>query len=505
MASNTANKDTPKTTRSDQRTNQPLKRGPNPRLAALLAGLLLASTVTLPTLVPAAPGSQPGDSEEAWSQDAKLQADEPRPRELAGFDVELEGSIAVVGAPAFAANNQPGRVFVFEQGTNGWTQTATLTGDQGGDSFGRSVALEADTLVVGAPRGDTPDAGFAGGVYVYERTADGAWARTDVFAAEDSTLGDKFGSSVALDGDVLAVGAKEDKPNGIDREGSAYVFQRTDAGWEQQAKLVPDDPDQLARFGYDIDVEDGTVLVGVLSHDGQTIAGGTAFVFERRSTGWEQTAQLWPSDPGSFHRFGASVSLDGDQAAIGAPGQKWFDYPGAAYVFERQSSSTWTEVARVDGDDDPENTFGDSVQLSQDRLVVGARSADDLDYPERLPTLSHQGGLMGSGAVFVYDETGDGWQQTAKIMANDRGHLGPVSIDDGADPADWDWDSFGTSVALDANRLLVGAPQDDNDGGDAAGGTYLFTPGCPLLATPSSLSPPAPACAPPPDPAGVVP
>lgn len=429
-------------------------------------------TLTVVGLGAGHPITQPA---QPWSQEAHLVADDAQAGEWAGSAVAIEGGTAVVGAPSDPDAERPGRVLIYEHGAEGWDHTATIEGTDNGGLFGTAVNLEGDTLAVGNPRGNTPDAAFAGGVHIYERATTG-WVRTAIFAANDSTLGDQFGTSVALDGETLAVGAKGDDPHGLTWEGSAYVFTRTEAGWAQQAKLIPSDPDELARFGYSIDVDGDTIVVGVRSHDRQAIAGGTAFVFERTGDAWDQTAQLWPSDPGPFHRFGASVTLEGTTLLVGAPGSYRHDFPGAAYVFEPDSLGAWTQTARLEGDGDPEDVFGRSLAVHGDRVAVGDSGADESDLPPLAPGIPRQGKMVGAGAVFMFERGTDAWQKVAKVMADDSSSVGFLSTDDGLDLAAMDQNRFGSSVDLHEDQLLTGAWADDTEAGNNAGSAYLFHP-----------------------------
>lgn len=485
--------------RTEQKQSKSLKMRASLAPGGPLTIVLIAAALAVGPFLGSAIG-QEGDplAGDVWAQEAKLQAEEPRPREWAGYSVDIAGSIAVVGAPSHTEDSRPGRAFIFDEGPDGWQQVGTLEGDHAGDLFGHSVAVDGNRVVVSAPHGDTPDAAFAGGVYIFEQETQEnqtRWVQTAVFAGEDSTTGDEFGTSVALDGDTLVAGAKGDTPTGLEHGGSAYVFELGPDGWVQEAKLVPNDPDERAKFGFDTAVDGNTVLVGVLSHDGQENAGGTAFLFEKMpGGGWEQTTQLWPSQPGAFHRFGYSVSLDGNMAAIGAPGLPWFDHPGEVYIFGQSPDGEWTELDRLEGDGDEEETFGASVDLRGTHLAAGAPTADVFDYPGELPSPPGQGSALGSGAVFLFQQEEEVWRQTGKLMADDRGSVGQLSLDDGTNPATWERDRFGWDVSLNSDHLLVGSFRDDTGAGDETGSAYIFSAGCPDQTVPSLAPLPPPSC-----------
>lgn len=441
-----------------------------------------------------------GESDgEPWTQDAKLEPSEPRPNEWAGYAVDIDGDTAVVGATSFPPLDRPGRAFIYERGPNGWTQTATLTGDNPGDIFGTDVAIQDDTIVIGAPWGDTPDAEFAGGVHIFERTAS-TWTKTATFAGQDSTLGDDFGSALALDGDLLVVGARNNAPGGVDGAGSVYVFERSSDGWTQVAKLIADEPAYGAWFGHAVDLDEGTILVGSYRYSAEVKQGGTAYLFEKKSdgSGWAQTIQFRPGTPERFHTYGFAVAIDDDLILIGEPGRWDFSYPGTVYIYERAEDGAWTETTQLHGDRDPENTFGQELDLEGQRAIVGAPTADDIDIPGDLPPAPNQETFDGSGAVFVYHREDGSWLREAKLMASDRGHFGPVAADQGAPP--WGYDRFGFGAALSGATIIVGAYGDDPGSTEDAGAAYIYTPGCDGHPVPPLVSPPLTPCLSPEDP-----
>lgn len=430
-------------------------------------------------------------SDEPWTQDAKLKPPDPQPNDWAGFAVDLDGGIAAVGAPVDNDARRPGHVFFFE-GTNGeWVHVAGLEGSQSGDRFGDSLDLEGDTIAVGAPRGDTPETGFAGAVYLYERGSTGSWVQTDLLAGQDSALGDEFGTSVDLKGDRLLVGARSAEPHGLTREGAAYLFERTSDGWEQQAKLIPSAPGFQARFGDQVALDGDTVLIGAHLNREEGRNAGAAFIFELVGGEWTETAHLRPSNPGVSPQFGAAVALEGSTAMVGAPGGPGSDHPGAVHIFERGPEGPWIGVARLVGDDDPEAAFGGSIDFEGDRAVIGDATSDDLDLPD-LPFMPSHEPLVGSGAAFVYERVAGAWDLVAKVVADDRATLGPVSTEDGA--PGWDFDHFGFDVALDGDHLLIGAVGDDTGAGDDTGSAYVYSPGCKGTSAPVLVSPPVPPC-----------
>lgn len=340
--------------------------------------------------------------------------------DLFGATVDIAGDAAVIGAPE---DEEKGAAYVFERGSDGWEERTTFGGNEGKDSsFGISVALDDETAIVGDQNGvppsqtpvpDDPDGISTGLAYVFERE-NGEWSRTATLLATDRGSGDHFGSSVALGTDIALVGAV--------RLGAAYVFERTETEWTQQAKLIPADGG-AGRFGESVALADDRALVGAPGERVPNDETGAAHVFERTDTGWTQQAKLVPPDGDAGDQFGDSVALAGETALVGAVGEdpprktgitpgatprKTGIAPGAAYVFER-GGGRWTQTDRLASptydDDGMDGPFGFSVDLAGDTAVVG------VPHAERNKELV--------GAAYVFRRTGTAWAHRETLVASD--------------------------------------------------------------------------------------
>ena len=334
--------------------------------------------------------------------------------------------------------------------------------------FGESVAVDSDTLVVGAYQHDVDGKSNAGAAYVFTRNPiSGEWSEVANLTASDPAVNDEFGYSVAVDGDTIVVGARQD----VTRNGAAYVFTKVSGVWSQKAKLIASDGGAGDLFGYSVAVDGETIVVGARWHNGKA---GAAYVFTKVDGVWgndpdsgeihrAETAKLTASDGGAFNYFGHSVAVHGETIVIGAPGYN--ANTGVAYVFTRNS------MTRVWGND-PEpgeahrvetakltafnghagDGFGNSVAVDGETIVVGAQQGD---------------GERGSAYVFTKPTVG-GWAdntETAKLAASDR-ELG---------------DHFGNSVAVRGGSIVVGAYTaninecDECDEDPRSGAAYVFT------------------------------
>ena len=300
-------------------------------------------------------------------------------------------------------------------------QQSELTAAAGAaaDIFGSSVAISGDTALVGAPLHDTAGAADAGAAYVFVRSA-GSWTQQAKLTAADGAAHDSFGYSVALSGDTALVGASRHDTAGLADAGAAYVFTRSGGSWTQQAQLTAGAAGDI--FGGSVALSGETALVGAVRHDsGGAADAGAAYVFTRSAGSWTQQAQLIAADAAAADWFGGSVAVSGDTALVGAYGR---DTPGqadagAAYIFTR-SAGSWTQQALLIADAGAAgDMFGNSVALSGETALVGARFHDTV-------------GQADAGAAYVFTRSGGSWMQQAKLTAADGAAL----------------DSFGYSVAL---------------------------------------------------------
>ena len=231
-------------------------------------------------------------------------------------------------------------------------QTAKLLpADVGSDgSFGYAMALSGNTLAVAA-RG-------AQSVYVFMRDlASGAWQQIARLSLGPQPPGyTPYAQSVAIDGDFIVVGSLEPAPSS---EGAAYVYRRNRGGpnnWGLVTRLQAHDPSTYAYFGSSVAISGDTILVGAWGGGGGSIEAGAAYVFERDQGGanqWGETAKLTTSNARAWERFGQSIAIDGNRIAVGAPRAPGYnDTPGAVYIFERDTiSGAWRQIVGLTASD----------------------------------------------------------------------------------------------------------------------------------------------------------
>lgn len=309
------------------------------------------------------------DGTDAWGQMARLVGDSRELGDLFGLAVAIEDNVAVIGAKGVADDD--GAVYVFERSQSQpyqWTQSQKLTvGDGTGGRFGVSVAINGGVIVVGADG----IAGDIGAVYVFEYTG-GSWQQVSDLVAGDGKVGDLFGHTVAIDGDTLVVGAR-DCNNEV---GAAYVFERHMGEWGHVKTLTVDAMAAGTRFGKAVAISGDTIAVGAHRDAGAGYYSGGVYIFGRNRGGidnWGQVKKLVAADTTFEDMFGQALALDGDLLVAASFGDD--DYAGSAYVFARNEGGidSWGELYKLTPDDRMAgDEFGVATGISDGTIVIGA-------------------------------------------------------------------------------------------------------------------------------------
>jgi hypothetical protein len=306
----------------------------------------------------------------------KLKSADPNRGDEFGRAVALTPGIALVGAWLDDDKGvDAGTAFVFSENGGLWTLEQKLVASDGaaGDWFGSAVAISGNRALVGA-HGADPAGAQSGEAYVFQRSG-ATWSLQQKLTAFDGAAGDNFGTAVALDGNVAVIGAPGDDHDGLDA-GSAYVFRLSGVTWALEQKLSAPAPGPGDDFGHAVAVSGGRIVVGAPLDDGLGADAGSAAVFESTGSTWTAAPPLLAGDGVALDRFGESVSISGDVVVVGADK----DDPagsssGSAYVF-RRSGTGWEESYKFIA---PDGAAGDqagvAVAASGDRAIAGA----DLD------------------------------------------------------------------------------------------------------------------------------
>jgi len=312
-----------------------------------------------------------------WTRQQRLVIPSPATNDNFGFSVAISGDTLAVASPF---DEGSGSVYVYTRSAGVWTlqQRVAPVDIAPADNFGFSVALDGDTLVVGANLDDTSvvDSGSA---YVFTRTA-GTWSQQQRLTSTDLEANDQFGAAVAVSGDRVIVGAPKDSNGFGIQAGGAYVFARSGSTWTQQAKLSQQTGAPSDEFGTSVAINGSSAIVGQPFRDAGVINnGGRASVFVETASVWNFQAHLLPSDAASNDFFGHSVAIAGQLAVVGAYVDDLTSVinAGSAYVFKRNGSA-WSQLDKyIASDAGLNDNFGFGVALSGGTAIVGAPMDDN--------------------------------------------------------------------------------------------------------------------------------
>ena len=341
------------------------------------------------------------------------------------------------------------------------------------DCLGYNVAISGDGKVITATAlyDDNGATTNTGSVYVFTQNSLGEWNPVQRLYASDAATNDRFGGDqfqdytkalgISTDGSVFVVGAFRNDDTATDT-GSAYIFEKSGSTWSQVQKIVASDAAEDDHFGMGVCISGNGACIAVgAPFDDTTTNQGAAYIFEKVGSTWIQTQKLVQSDTLTNTSFGNKLALsdDGTTLAVAAAhhdnptGSSTQTDAGAAYIFDKAQNGTWSQTQKIYPSDGAANEhFGYGIDISGDGTVVavGQSSADGV------PSAA-----AGLGAVYVYVKSGGAWSatQTQKIVSTDNAS----------------GDAFGHDVALSQNgdRLLVGAPRDDDTQTDN-GAIYIF-------------------------------
>ena len=376
------------------------------------------------------------------------------PKDVFGIAVAISGNTAVIGAQAtnVAGSIGPGAAYVFVRSGTSWIQQAKLVPSDGKDNdmFGQSVAISGDVILVGAPH-HTVGMVWQGAAYIFVRNGT-TWTQQAKLFASNGLATSKFGSSVAVSGDLAVVGSPLDDKGTLLDAGSIYVYRRDGNSWTfiQKEYAFPSKAED--RFGTSVAIHGTTMVVGAPYHDiGFFTKGGAAYTFF-----WDELDGLWQQFPDPIllpgtedGEFGSSVAISGGTILVGAPrvdaAEDTADR-GAAYVFVPSDLvGVWVLQQKVLAPDGASgDLFGNAVAIHGATLAVGAR-------------LNTIGANINQGSAYMFMRVGSAWNMVNQI----------ISLQTTAG------DQFGSSVAVSGDTVLIGAPFNDLLNSDAGAAFFL--------------------------------
>jgi hypothetical protein len=422
---------------------------------------------------------------------------------------EDSAAVGINGNQFSETGTNSGAVYVFTRSGTNWAQQAYVkaSNTSPNDAFGFVIALDSDTLVVGAPLQDgngrginSPETGKtatnSGAAYIFFRQGN-TWTQQAYLKASNAEINDGFGWAVAIEGDTVVVGARTESSSatGVDgnesdnnapNSGAAYVFVRNGSQWVQQAYLKPSNTRSNDNFGRAVAISGETILVSSMFEDSNATGvngnqfdqsatnSGAVYVFVRSGNTWAQQAYLKASNTGIDDRFGTSLGLSGNVAVISTPFEdsvtRGVNGPqnsegaidsGAAYVFVREGQQWRQEAYLKSSNSDPGDGFGRWSAIDGETIVIGAYFESSIVTGINNPTGGNDNLAPHAGAAYVFSKSGPSWMQTAYLKASNT---------------DVNADTFGMSVAIAGNTVIVGAPTEDSNATGINGNQNNNTP-----------------------------
>ncbi len=359
----------------------------------------------------------------------KLLANDGAEFDFFGGPTVMDNGIIAIGANGDDDNGiDSGSVYLFDAATGAFITNILPNDGAAGDRFGSQIAIDKGILAVGALNDD--DNGLdSGSVYLFFASTGAPVAK---LLASDGAANDAFGVSVAISNGIVAVGAAGDDDNGPN-SGSVYLFNASTG--QQIDKLLPNDGQGGNSFGGAIAFSNGVLAIGATGDDTSSPSSGSAYVFDA-STG-TQIVKLIPIGGWWLDNFGFSIAIQDDVVAVGAMSGRYGN--GSVYLFDATTGEQTARIVPVDSH--VEGYFGTDVAIDRGVVAIGA-AGDNVN------------GWM-AGAVYLFDiSTG---VQTAKLLTSD-----------GAD-----YDELGWSIFFNNGRVAAGAVH-DNDNGFWSGSAYVF-------------------------------
>ncbi len=322
---------------------------------------------------------------------------------------------------------------VFTQTAWAQVEEARIVHD-GARQFGYDLALSGNRALIA---GDDS-------VFVYERTSVSTWEETGLLTLGDLGPIGIFGGAVALDGERALIKVQPE----MQLSASVYIYEYGNGSWIHTGTLDSGVSDEDDGFGFDMTVQGDELFIGATADNEKAHHAGAVYVFKLQDDNtWAMTQKLIASQSSENSYFGSAIAVDGDRMLIGA-GQETIGAlgygQGAAYIFELQNDGSWLEATRIFAQDGEHlQYFGRAVALQGDRAVAG---------------------VLGANTAYVFDRQSDGaWVQTQKLQPSD------------GDMSGYDLrDNFGVSLAIEGDRLLVGADNNANYNTTYAGSVYVF-------------------------------
>ena len=379
-----------------------------------------SSVFLLPSLLLLAVTSLDAQSFRSESESARV---------LSGFGAWVAVGDGEIFVAEPLSSDRAGMIFVYRRDADGaWAEQGRLMASDASvsDRFGRSFAVEGNSMFVGATSVDST----TGAVYLFQKNSSGTWHEVQRFDIPELSPGDAIGRMTAIDGDWAAVSALGYNESA----GAVFVFKREGDSWSQHSIIAGDDLAADDFFGLSLAIAGDRIMAGTPRHNGR--AGATySFRYEAASDAWIQEAKLVGDGVEANNQFGSAIVLDGDRAFVSAP--LFNSFTGAIFTFEFDpEAGEWTEQGRITPFDGQRNyRFGSSMASNESGMWIGAPGASRF-----------------AGRVYSMTRSVEGEWSSAVKMSDSQGAAR---------------DFFGGQIALGEDVGVVGVSGDDYGEGTA--------------------------------------
>jgi hypothetical protein len=318
-----------------------------------------------------------------WSQQAKLLASDGAAEDFFGTSVDIDGDYIVVGAPSKRVNGMEsaGGIYVFYRSGNQWNQQAMLLASDpdSGDQFGGAVAISGSYLIAGAPFNDVSAQPDRGNAYIFSRSGT-TWTQHAIISPTFGLPGDQIGKSVDIDGDKVLIGAPFDDNNNTVNAGCAYIYKRNLNLWFGEYHFLPQSAQENSHFGTSVAMDDTTVVIGwpQLDYSGY-LSLGIVCVYFYNGTTWYRHSDITPSEQREGLSFGSEVGISHGSIVIGVP-QNHVGYAyaqGKAWVYQQHGSQWQVTRSIVDDHGQPHDYFGFGAGIDGHEVIIGSYQKND--------------------------------------------------------------------------------------------------------------------------------
>ncbi len=369
-----------------------------------------------------------------------------------GRESTLRGDVAVVGEwNDDEGEPDSGAAHVYRLVGGAWTFEQTLKADPpvANARFGNAMAVDGDTIAVGASNETFDGEAFASGaVYIFTRDPGaGVWSQTARIEFPNS-VGDEFGDTVALEGATLAIGAPgETSPGGGSNDGAIHIYEGSGSEWELVQSLYDPDPDFNGRVGDELAMDGDLIITSSIEDNFTSFGAGAGLIYGRTEGLWLFQAKVGSNDAENFDPLGDGVAIDGATVVVGCSECDGLvqGNAGTAYVFDPTGEGGYALTKKLgaplgaNGDN-----FGDAIAIRDGLILV---SADGHDAA---------GGSAGAAYLFKLEESG--WEFDQKYL--------PPGLAPG--------DNFGNSISISNARALIGASGLNGSGFNTNGGAWFL-------------------------------